>query len=186
MPQQTGIPINFGQYSTGAWQSWHDLDRITAEDGSEASVNLIGGQASRAAKAWTAGFTIPDGATVNYVKTRWKRRMASSFSYISDRNSLLLTDATDGNETPFGADEPQQGFWPLSLAFSEYQWNTPPTPQQINDTRFGAALAARREGMGGGTGYIDVVEIVVDYTEPPAGIPWVYPHVMRVNDGAQV
>ena len=74
----------------------------------------------------------------------------------------------------------------MSLAFSEYQWNTPPTPAQINDTRFGAALAAQRSFAGGGTAYIDVVEIVVDYTEAAAGVPWAYPHVMRANDGALV
>ena len=29
MSQQTGIPTNYGQYSSGAWQSWNNLDRIT-------------------------------------------------------------------------------------------------------------------------------------------------------------
>lgn len=171
-PTSPGTGADSSEVGTLAWSN---PSRVTAADGSEASVSFAGSDTSHYLKAADFGFSIPSGATIDGIIVEWKRR--ASPTNVSDSSVRLVVGGTVS-----GDDQSIGDFWPLAADYTSFggvadTWGLSLSTADVNGSTFGAVLS----GACGGDpadGFVDHCRITVYYTggggtlDPATGFPW--------------
>jgi len=152
-------PVTGTNDATVGTTAWTNPGRVTAADGSYATVALSGGSSSEYLKATGFGFSIPAGAVIEGIQLDVLRFESSPG--VGD-NSVKLVKAG----SIVGADRAVAGAWPTSPAYATYGsatdlWGTSWSVSDVNNSGFGAAVSAL--GVFSPTAEIDFMRITVYY-----------------------
>lgn len=145
--------------------AWSLPENITALDFEAATIiSSTSSVISHYLKATNFGFTIPAGATIDGIVVEWNRSsLLSSSRRGTDYRSRIVKGGSIG-----ATDKSVAGFWPSTPAYQSYGgasdlWGETWTYTDINDSTFGAVIAAIGESTGLRVG-IDHCRITVYYT----------------------
>jgi len=153
--------------------AWGTPGNITADDTNYATATLTAGQVSNYLQATNYGFAIPSTATISGISvTIGRMRSSGNGSNVHDTVVQLLKG---GTLTGSNLANTTAGTWPSSttgIADASYGgtsnlWGTTWTPEDINASNFGVALAATSVSDTR-TLSVDYMRITVTYTVPSA------------------
>ena len=162
MAQQTRSPasvVNDNSYGTAMWS---DPSSAAASDDMRASVSMAYGESSNYLRASGFGFSIPEGATIDFINVKYEGYRNNDAFFISTR--LVKGGEIVGNELAANHsfnDGGPEGEW---LVEQCHDWGVPFTPAEINGDDFGAVMAQHAPYVGCGA-FVDSIVITIDYTE---------------------
>ena len=149
--------------------AWSNPGNAAASDNSYATA-VIGAAVtpSEYLKVTNFGFAIPTGATIDGI-TVAVEHSSSQANRVNDHAVRIVKGGTIGS-----TDKGSATNWPTSDASVNYGgaadlWGESWSYSDINDSGFGAALAAASTGSGTRTARIDLITITVAYTEAAGG-----------------
>ena len=165
MANQTLAPGTVADDNSYGDEAWTDPGNATASDDSRASVVLDAGERSHYIKATNFGFSIPAGATIDFINLKFEgyRSGDAVFDVVKlvQAGTVVGSNAAAGqffNTGEGGEFITEVGF--LSSGF---------TAEDINDSGFGMVMAQFSE-FGPDIGvFVDQITISVDYTAASTG-----------------
>ena len=170
MAQQVKYPGT----ATDAGSDWTTPDNIKADDGAIAYVWTGYSWVSSVLTGSNFGFTIPTGATINWVKVEIRKCCdEDNFQgYCTDEKIALYDGSSESNNY---ADTvtywPGVGTWPGEIVVygGSDTWGLALTPALVNSSSFAVRMQTDAYNDSGhySTPYIDFVRVTVDYTSPP-------------------
>ncbi|MFA7290769.1 MAG: DUF6701 domain-containing protein [Rhodocyclaceae bacterium] len=166
----TASPANCQSTAGIGTVAWSNAGNATDSDNSRATAS-VDGSTTNWLVCTNYGFAIPAGSTINGIVVNVERRSSSTNNGGSEDVAVRAvkagvigaTDrATGTNYTTSDVVEAHGGAADL--------WGTTWTTAQVNAADFGAAFAASKPSSSGGahTISVDHIQIVIDYTPPPA------------------
>jgi hypothetical protein len=149
--------------------AWSNPSRAASSNNEWATAALGLGATTNYLLAKNFGFAIPESATITGVVVEIEKKVSPEL-FVDDEAVYLVAVGEPGA----GENRKEPGFWPESDTYSTYgsssdDWGFGEflTPANINESGFGAAIAARNFGPSTGTASVDHIRITVYYTEDP-------------------
>ena len=112
------------------------------------------------------GFAIPEGARIRGISVTWLKESRDALQAGTDRSVKLIQDGIVGGRE-HARSQKWAGTYTYGSAFD--LWGLHWTPEQINSSRFGAAIAAQAPGSRPASLAVRSCEITVYYTPAPPG-----------------
>lgn len=154
--------------------TWSDVANATGTgtgDGAWVSTT-VAVEASHYLKLSNFGFTIPGGATIDGVQVRIRAVgiVATSGSWVWDKVRLINASGTVGTSNKATGNLPSAfGFTTFGGTADTWSGEAPSIDWNDIDSECAIAVITSASVSGDNTAYIDTVEIIVTYTEAPAG-----------------
>lgn len=160
MGQLTAYPTTSSSNNAVGVVAWVNVENALLPDDVKATVILLLGQQSEYLKVQGYPFACPLDAKVVGIQFDLERS-ANILSGVEDTQIRLLKA-----DVPTGDNKAAAGQWPNTDTTANYggaadMWGTTWTPQQINDSLFGAAISA--SAILGVTPAVDACPITITY-----------------------
>ncbi len=178
----TAVGPNSGSNFSYAWYGsavWNTTGNASVSDNQYATCTANNSvQVTSYFKAEGFGFNIPAGSTINGVTVNLERSQTGSGTSFYDEVALLIRN--DAINYAQSYNRSTGIYWPASDGVITYGgsndlWGQSWTVDDINNSKFGFAIAARKIS-GTKTAKIDYVSITVNYTTPDTTAPVIDPH----------
>ena len=173
MPTETQFPVSTEQYhhSQSGWGSWSDIANVTADDSSDATTLLTGGQRVRCMRGYNFGFTMSGATAINTCTIKINRYNAvGAGGDFRDDWVTIEQNKTDGSPGDISGDLSDAGAWPLSMTEKSYVADVNPSIAQATNSTFGVGLAVLHENdTGGDTARVDYFKVEIDYAVAASG-----------------
>jgi hypothetical protein len=144
---------------------WSNPSRITADDGSSATINISSNVVSNWLIGNNFGFAIPATATIRGILVEWKRFNSNPVGNdtLADFAVRVIKGGVIGSEDRSAASNWQQ----VALAYQSYGglsdlWGLGWNASDINSATFGVALAVIGTQFGGSAA-VDAVRVTISY-----------------------
>ena len=152
-----------GTFVNDSGTDWTNPSNAGASDDRYATTFLMNEYTSSYLKITNFGFSIPSGATINWIKVSIERK-ASITNRVRDSSVKLVKDGTIS-----GNDKATTTYWGTSDSSEDHggtdTWGVTLTANDINSSSFGCVISVTNPStVSGATAYIDDVIITVDYT----------------------
>jgi hypothetical protein len=155
-----------GPKLAGTGSGWTNSSRITANDGSSASISINHGTNSTALTATNFSFSIPTGYIIDGIQVTIGRN-GDDNSHLQDYSVYIVK----GGSTT-GTNHAAGGNWPSGEGAANYGatndlWGTTWAAEDINSANFGVALSVHNSSsFASHTAYVDYIQITVTYEAP--------------------
>lgn len=143
--------------------SWLNPTRVTAEDGSDASVSVSSFFSSNYLKATGFGFSVPSNAVIDGVQVEWKLKGIDSTAIVQ-RVALVVSGSVSGTAKTPGTSLTTTLTW-YAYGGSSDVWGFSLTPTYVNATGFGFVLSLGAS-EGNTTPECDAARVTVYYHIP--------------------
>lgn len=176
-----------GAHTAGTNQDWSNPGNITASDDARATAPLAGAPATALLtdflRAYTFGFSIPAGATIDGFTLSVERSVTSTSGNPRDYVIGISVDGSawnpPGDTTLYSANKATGTTWPTSDGAASYggaadMWGlTSVSVDDVNSAEFSVYIQVQVDSGEGisTTARVDYVELTVHYTAAASGCP---------------